>query len=172
MSQLNLDLGLQQYFSGSADEMYYEGVRVEYTAYQDDIGKPSNGPKEAQIHMTKMAFLFEDKGLEAHPDKTAYILFKGNKKEVARMEREIKLNPIKFGEFTMSQKKEDKYLGQILHEDGLRASVAATVADRTGKIRGGIFEIRSVIEEYSMQTMGGMMAAKTEDDCDEMIYLY
>ena len=176
--------------------MYYGGVRVEYTAYQDDVGKPSNKPREAQIHMTKIAFLFEDKGLDAHPDKTAYILFKGNKKNVAKMEKELELNPIKFGEFTMSRKNQDKYLGQILHEDGLRASVAATVADRTGKLKGAIFEIRSIIEEYSMQTMGGMMAAKillkrailpsflsgscnwtgiskkSEDDCDELIYLF
>ena len=48
------------------------------------------------------------------------------------------MNPIMFGSFVMDRKKEDKYLGQVLHEDGL-----------------------AVIEEFSMQTMGGMMAAKT-----------
>ena len=30
VSQLNLDFGLHRYFAGSADEVYYGGVRCEY----------------------------------------------------------------------------------------------------------------------------------------------
>ena len=161
VSQLNLDMGLQQYLAGSEEEMYYGGVRVEYTAFQDDVGKPSRGVREAQAHMTKLAYMFEDKGLEAHPDKTCYLVIKGNKKDVKKTEDELKMNPIVFGHFVMERKKEDKYLGQVLHEDGLAASVDATVASRAGKFKGAMFEIRSVIEEFSMQAMGGMMAAKT-----------
>ena len=68
--------------------------------------------------------------------------------------------------------------------------------DRAGKFKGAVFEIRSVIEEFSMQCIGGMMAAKillerallpsllagscnwtgirkhTEEACDELIYLF
>ena len=105
--------------------------------------------------------MFEDKGLEAHPDKTCYIVMKGSKKDVNKMENELKLNPIVFGQFVMDRKKEDKYLGQVLHEDGLSASVDATVASRAGKFKGAMFEVRSVIEEFSMQAMGGMSEAKT-----------
>ena len=43
VSQLNIDHGLHNYSRGSADEVYYGGVRCEYFAYQDDIGKPSEG---------------------------------------------------------------------------------------------------------------------------------
>ena len=196
VSQLNLDMGLQQYFGGSQDELYYGGVRIEYTAYQDDIGKPSIGVREAQTHMTKLAFMLEDKGLEAHPDKTAFIMLKGSKKDVEKKEKELQMTPLKFGQFMMSRKEKDKYLGQILHEDGLAASVAATVADRVGKLKGAIFEVRSVVEEFTMQSMAGMMAAKTllerallpsllsgacnwtgvsrrtEDDCDDIIMMF
>ena len=87
-------------------------------------------------------------------------------------------------------------MGMYLHEDGTTASVAATVGRRTGKFKGAAFEIRSVIEEFSVQAMGGMTAAKvllerallpsllsgacnwtgvmksTEEECDSMIYLY
>ena len=55
VSQLNMDMGLQQYLAGSEEEIYYGGVRVEYTAFQDDVGKPSRGVREAQAHMTKLA---------------------------------------------------------------------------------------------------------------------
>ena len=136
-------------------------MRVEYTAFQNDVGKPSRGVREAQAHMTKLAYMFEDKGLEAHLEKTCYILMKGNKKDVNKTEAELKMNPIVFGSFVMDRKKEDKYLGQVLHEDGLADSVDATVASRASKFKGALFEVRSVIEEFSMQTMGGMMAAKT-----------
>ena len=107
---MNLDTGLQQYFGGSGDEMYYGGIRIEYTAYQDDIGKPSLGIKEANAHMVKLSYMFEDKGLQAHPDKTCYLMVKGNKKDVEKMEDELKMTPVTFGDFTMKRKVKDKYL--------------------------------------------------------------
>ena len=90
----------------------------------------------------------QDKGLEAHPDKTGYVLMKGNSKDVKKKEQELDLNPLKFANFFMKRKVQDKYVGQILHEDGLAANVAATVAERTGKFKGAVFEIRSVIDEF------------------------
>ena len=98
--------------------------------------------------MLKISYMFEDKGLEAHPDKTAFILIKGDKKDVQRVEKEIETTPITFGNFTMSRRQKDKYLGQIVHEDGLEASVSATVEEKCGKFKGAIFEIRSIIEEF------------------------
>ena len=77
------------------------------------------------------------------------------------MEKELLINPLKFGDsFTQTRRTEDRYLGMYLQEDGAAASVAATVGKRTGKFKGSAFEIRSVIEEFNMQAMGGMMAAK------------
>ena len=147
--------------------------------------------------MLKMAYMVEEKGLEAHPDKTAYIVIKGNKKNVIMMEKELENNPLRFGKhFTMTRRKEDRYLGQQLHEDRTAASVASTVARRTGRFKGASFEIRSVIEEFSMAALAGMMAAKvllerallpsllsgacnwigmrkdTEEQCDDLIYMY
>ena len=196
VSQLNLDRGMQNYFSSSGDEIYYGNVRVEYSAYQDDEGKPSASVKDANIHMVKMDNMLMDKGLEAHPTKTAYILFKGNKQDKDKMERELRLMPLKFGDFEMKRKVEDKYLGHILHEDGLTASVAATVKDRTGRFKDATFEVRSIVEDFWMQTLGGMEVAKillerallpsllygastwlgidtrTEDKCDDLLYMY
>ena len=48
-------------------------------------------------------------------------MVKGNKKDVEKMEEELKMTPVTFGDFTMKRKVKDKYLGQILHEDGLEA---------------------------------------------------
>ena len=139
----------------------------------------------------------EEKGLEAQPEKTTFICFKGTKKDQEKVKHELELMPLKFGtSFIMKQSKEEKYLGQMLHEDGLSASVAATVKSRVGRFRGACFEVRSVIEEFTMQSIGGMDTAKillerallpsllhgagnwieiskqTEEQCDNLINLY
>ena len=41
VSQVNLDHGLQSYFSGSTDELCYGSIRVQPLAYQDDVGRVS-----------------------------------------------------------------------------------------------------------------------------------
>ena len=158
VSQLNLDHGMKSYFSSSTDELYYGAVRCEYFAYQDDIGKPSAGVSQAQAANIKMDQLFREKGLDAHPDKTGYIVFgsKGYKEEISRQLEQCELS---LGDFTVKRKQSDKYLGQILHTDGVRSSVEATIADREGKLKGAIFEVKSIVEDFQMQAVGGMMAA-------------
>ena len=95
MLQLNLDHGLKNYFSGSADEMYYGTVRCEYFAYQDDIGKPSAGVNQAQAANIKMSHVFQEKGLEAHPDKTGYIVF-GTDTYKREVSEQLKYNELSF----------------------------------------------------------------------------
>ena len=58
----------------------------------------------------------------------------------------------------MQIKLSDKYLGQTFQSD-LATSALATVKDRQGKIKGATIEIRSIIEDYQMQAMGGLTAA-------------
>ena len=67
--------------------------------------------------MKKISYMVEEKGLEAHPDKTAYIFFKGDKRNVEKVEKELKKTPFKFSDsFVMTRRTEDRYLGQYLHE--------------------------------------------------------
>ena len=47
----------------------------------------------------------------------------------------------------------------MIHSGGVRASCAATITEREGKINGAIFETKSIIEEFRMQAIGGIMAA-------------
>ena len=126
VSQLNLDHGLHTYFGGSADEVYYGGVRCEYVAYQDDIGKPSAGVNEAQAANIKMAQLFKDKGLDAHPDKTCFVVF-GSTSYKDKINKQLENNPLYLGKFPVKRRESDRCLGQILHTNGVRASCAATI---------------------------------------------
>ena len=63
------------------------------------------------------------------------------------------------GDFQIKRKDSDRYLGQILHTDGVRASCMATIRDREGKINAAAFEVQSIIDDFRIQAIGGMMAA-------------
>ena len=111
-----------------------------------------------QVGNIKMAAMLEEKGLKAHPDKTCFIVC-GNKSYKEKVQTDLQRNPIMFGNFPVVEKEGDRYLGQVLHGGGLATSAEATVLERTGRIKGATREIKTIIEEYQMQAIGGMMAA-------------
>ena len=157
-SQFNLDRGVQAYFSGSSDEYYYGRVRCQGVIFQDDTGRVSSSVQQAQSGNTKLDAVFKDKGLEAHPDKSCFIVC-GSKEYKKQVMQELKVTPLSVGKFNMKQEVMVKYLGTVLHEDGVEASIKATIEDRAGKIRGASFEIRSLIEDFRMAALGGLMGA-------------
>ena len=106
----------------------------------------------------KLAAMLQEKGLEAHPNKTCLIVC-GSRKYKQNVEKDLSRNPLMFGQFTIKQKESDKYLGQVLHVGGLEESEAATVRERLGRIKGATMEIKSIVEEFQMPAVGGMMAA-------------
>ena len=158
-SQAMVDYGLYDYFGDSGDEYYYGDVRVETAAFQDDICKPSSNVIMTQLGMTRLGGMLRERGLEAHKDKTGYIVF-GNKKYREKTEKELEAMPLTMSGFQVVRKERDKYLGQVLHGGGLAMSVKATIQERAGRIKGAIYKAKQVIETVQMQAIGGMMAAK------------
>ena len=102
--------------------------------------------------------MLNEKGLEAYPDKTCYIVC-GSKKYKEKVDKDLKENYFMFGNFSVKRKQCDRYLGQVLHGGGLDRSAEATAQERVGRIKGATMEIKGIIEEFQMQTLGGMMAA-------------
>ena len=43
--------------------------------------------------------------------------------------------------------------------EGLKASIQATIKDRTSKVKGSIYKLRSLIKDFRMQVVGGIRAA-------------
>ena len=52
-----------------------------------------------------------------------------------------------------------KYLGMILHKVRVESSIRATIDDKSGKIRGASLKVRSLIEDFRMVALGGLMGA-------------
>ena len=110
-------------------------------AYQDDILKGCRDVNAAQVGNIRLATMLEDKGLEAHPDKTSYIVC-GSKRFKEKAKDDIQNNPLMFGNFEVKEREGDKYLGQMLHGNGLEESALATVKERAGRIKGATMEIK------------------------------
>ena len=51
-------------------------------------------------------------------------------------------------------KEQFKWLGQVLSSGGLSESVAATIEDREGKIRGASLEIGQIVNDWRSQAVG------------------
>ena len=109
--------------------------------------------------MTRLAALLAARGLEAHSEKTSYIVC-GSRMFKEKVCKELEMNPLKFGNFEVQRKDSDRYLGQVLHQDGLEMCVEATIKERLAKVKGAIYTAASLLETYQMQAIGGMMATK------------
>ena len=157
VSAANLDLGLQKYFNNSHNVMNYGSVRLQPLSYQDDIGTPCTGIEMARDQADKVSRMLQEKSLEAHHDKSG-ILILGSDKYKYKMQKEVECSPILFNKFTLQTKSKDKYLGQIFESD-LGTSALSTVKYREGKIKGAAIEVKSIIEDFHMQAMGGLVAA-------------
>ena len=117
----------------------------------EDIGS-------AQAGNVKISYMMKEKQLEVHPDKTGFIVM-GGKEYKKQVFEELQEAPIMFGNIHTKCKDVDKYLGDMIHTDGLAASVAATVKDRTGKVKAAMYKAAAIIEDYRMQAVGGLMGA-------------
>ena len=131
---------------------------MQQLAYQDDLLRGSKDVMDTQVGNIKLAAMLEGKGLEAHPDKTCFIVC-GSRKYRAKVEDDLDKSKLTFGTFPVKRRECDRYLGQMLHGGGLDRSAEATVQERAGRIKGATMEIKTIIEEFQMQAMGGMMAA-------------
>jgi hypothetical protein len=158
VSALNLDRGVEDYFSGSKDEECYGRVKLQPLIFVDDLIRGSKDINCMRAGCIKLDYVLKGKQLEAHPDKSGFLVF-GSNKFMDMAEHVIFKAPVMMGSIVMTEKKSEKYLGDILCSEGLRASVKASIEDRAGKVKGSNYELRALIEDFRMQAVGGTAAA-------------
>ena len=157
VSAANLDVGLQKHFKDSNTVMHYGHVRLQPLCYQDDVGTMCTNVDMAKNQAEKLSNMLKEKTLQAHPDKSG-ILIMGAKKYQQKVQSEVEKTKIRLNGFVLKTKISEKYLGQIFSSD-ISSSALATVRYREGKLKGAAIEVRSIIEDYQMQAMGGLVAA-------------
>ena len=143
-SAANLSDGVDLYFNpakggGSGDELSYGAVALRPIIFQDDLARCCLSRNSAQAGNIKLSQMAKSKQLEFHPDKTGFIIL-GNKQKVEEIRKEISENPIYCGDFITKEKTQERWLGDISHSGGLAQSVLSTIQERSGKVKGAIFE--------------------------------
>ena len=133
---------------------------VQPLSWQDDILGLGSEVRLVQASLNRLSYFVDESQLDIHPDpsKSSYIML-GNKKFRKETEKEISENSITVGPVMLERSESLTYLGEVLHENGLAASVDATVDLRVSRVRGAIFEIKALCEDYRMQICGGMVGA-------------
>ena len=157
-SALNLDRGVERYFCDSTDEDCYGTIRLQPLIYIDDLARSSTDLNSVRNGNVKFSSLAMEKQLQFHPKKSCFLVY-GTENFKARIRLEANEEPVKLGANILYEKTEEKYLGDVFSSQGLSASVEATIKDRTSKIKGSIYELRAVVEDFRVQAVGGMEAA-------------
>ena len=75
----------------------------------------------------------------------------GTKKYIEKMKAENEADPIMFGDFELKLQETYVYLGDVISAQGLEASILETIAYRSGKVRGAMFETRALMQDFQMQ---------------------
>ena len=158
LSSCNLDKTVTNYFSGSQDELSYATTRIHPLMFQDDTTRLVTSIEAAQKGNIIMNAAMKRKQLEINVDKCCVIVF--DKKSRSKETREaINQNSwLSIDGNRVKAKQQDKYLGDILNEGGLKQSVQATISERYGKAFASIREIGAVINDFRINAIGGLKA--------------
>ena len=159
-SALNLDLGLDLYFKGSKYEECNGKVRLQPLVYMDDTARASHDVNTMRAGNIKLAALMKEKQFEIHPSKSGFLVF-GSETFKSATRLEVREGPIMLGKIVMKEKLQEKYLVSY----GLSQSVEATIKGREAKIKGAIYELRALTEDYRMQAVGGCQSAQDHYEC-------
>ena len=156
LSALNLSKTLSAYFGGSNSEISYGSTQLSPLQFQDDCARFSSSIEEAQKGNILMSKAMKAMQLDLNIDKSATILF-GRKKHIMKMRKSIEENrSLSLNGKQVEIKLEEKYLGDYLHSYGLSKSVEVTVNKRYGKCIKSVIELKSVINDFRMYSLGGI----------------
>ena len=147
LGQLDIDLGISCYFKRSSDEASYGSMRIQPQSFQDDILRVAPTLASARAGNIKLHRMLSERLLKCHPKKTCFVLY-GSNQYKKQIRAELESTPLKFGNFSMLEKHQDVYLGDVLSTSGLSGSVEATVSKRLGKVKGAIYEAAAILKDY------------------------
>ena len=125
--------------------------------FQDDICRVAVTVGDAQKGNAILESAMELKLLDFNLDKSCYLIM-GNKPAKKDLKKQISSNPLKLCKHEMKPSKAEKYLGDMISEDGLGESAHATVLGRKGQTLMATMEITSVVNDCRVTSVGGLVA--------------
>ena len=158
LSAANLDKTLTTYFQGSDSELSYGTTRLSVLSFQDDALRMCADIDSLRKGNLLMETVMKRKQLTLGIEKCSVLAFDKSKKVGEVREAINKREQLKLFNHDLRVKEKDEYLGDILHEGGLSKSVKETIDKRYGRIFTAMIEIASVLDDYRIDTIGGLKA--------------
>ena len=159
VSQAVLDDAVTENFPPWGElQMEYGVVPLAPLIWMDDILNGTEGLDQARKSNKKIDFLLKQRGLSLNKDKSVCIVI-GSKTQKKSSSEELRKKPLMCGSIETKEKQEDIWLGQTISSAGLADSVARTVSNKEGKIRGAGLEIGIIINDWRARDLGGMDTA-------------
>ena len=157
ISSINLDIPIRTFFKESVHEVKYGDIMMGPIIYQDDLARLASNVVDAQAGIIKVEACMETKMLDLHDEKSCFLVV-GKGKVLNQVKNELQMSPLNLYGKPMKQKKQEKYLGDLLHSDGLAASVKATVEARAAELKSRAVrvEVHAIIEDCRSNCLGGM----------------
>ena len=147
-------MGVNEAFRSSQWEASYGRIRLQPALYQDDIERMVSSLQAAQAGNTFLSSLMESKLLSFNTEKSICLVV-GKDEDANQMRTHLTNQPLKLCGKPMKNVMQYTYLGEELHELGVAASAEATINKRYGKVKQLIFEIKSILEDCRLNTVGG-----------------
>ena len=157
---LSLDSGVSTYYRDSQYEISYGRVGLSSLLYQDASMRMTTSVEGAIDGAKRFQKLMESRLLEVNTSKSVYLI-SGRKKTVSRIREEIRCNPICYNGNPLKEKTSEKWLGDVIHVSGNKASTLASINERKIRIYNAINEVISIIEDSRINKLGsGSFARK------------
>ena len=155
LSAHNLDCGVSKHFESSRHQICYGKMKVKPLLFQDDCLTMATTREGAQDNCNRFEQVMNNKLLEINLDKSVFVIL-GRKDVKSKIQKEINNLPLSFKGNMLQQKKNDKWLGDLIDTEGENSSVISTINERKLRIMTSIIEITSIIEETRINRIGGL----------------
>ena len=160
ISAANIDYGVNHFFKNSNYELSYGSVRLQPMLFQDDISRLCLDVRSAQIANDLLGAMMETKLLDFNIEKSCYIVI-GPAKEKEKLSKQLQVNPLMLSRLPMKGVMKEKYLGDQISAGGLTDSILDTIAGRKGKMMSSILEVKTIMEDCRINTVGGISSGLT-----------
>ncbi len=113
-------------------------------AFVDDIMVAPAGAVQARKMGPQLTKAFDELSIKIHEDKTVLVI-PGETMAARKMRDDLTSDPMKVQGHPIKIVEKDAYLGMVIHQGGVKASVEATFNQRKGKAWGKVPVIKSLI---------------------------
>ena len=130
-------------------------MRLQPFSFLDDIGRVCSSQEGALAGNKFLSSLMEEKLLNFNTNKSVCIVI-GEDESSLKIRRNLTDNPLPLGRNLMKTVSQYTYLGVVLHEGGAGASALATINKRSSRVKQLIFEIKAILEDSRLDSIGGI----------------